>query len=111
MITKLYENTMVLCTKHSHPAFTNAQNIEQFASFIMLPFQYRQLAAELNSNGIKESNINMPILSVGTDMTHLEERSLLCSLVTNTVSAFKVLFVNSDRVNLDSTSAPPPPHR
>lgn len=78
-ITKAYENTIVLCTKHSHPAFTNSQNVERFASFIMLPFQYRQLAADLNSNGIKESTINMPILYVGTDMTHLEEKSLLCS--------------------------------
>lgn len=74
----------------------------------MLSFQYRQLAAELNSNGIKESNINMPVLSVGADMTHLEEKALLCSLVTNTVSAFKILYVNSDLVNLDSISAPPP---
>lgn len=74
----------------------------------MLPFQYRQLAAELNSNGIKESNSNMPLLSVGADMTHLEDKALLCSLVTNTVSAFKIPYVNSDLVNLDSISAPPP---
>lgn len=73
----------------------------------MLLLQYRQLAAELNSNGIKEYNINMSVLSVRTSMTHLGEKSLLCSLMTNTVLVFKIFYVNSDLLNLD-TSAPPP---
>lgn len=54
----------------------------------MLPLRYRQLAAELNANGIKEYNIHVSALTVGTGMTHLEEKSSLCSLMTNTVLAF-----------------------
>lgn len=74
----------------------------------MLLLQYRQLAAELNSKGIKEFNINMSVLSVRTNMTHLGEKSLLCSLMTNTGLVFKIFYVNSDLLNMDSSA--PPPH-
>lgn len=74
----------------------------------MLLLQYRQLAAELNSKGIKEFNINMSVLSVRTNMTHLGEKSLLCSLMSNTGLVFKIFYVNSDLLNMDSSA--PPPH-
>lgn len=44
-----YDNIIGLYTEQSHPASMNSQNVEEFASFIMPAFQYRQLAAELNS--------------------------------------------------------------
>lgn len=74
----------------------------------MLLLQYRQLAAELNSKGIKEFSINMSVLSVKTNMTHLGEKSLLCSLMSNTGLVFKIFYVNSDLLNMDSSA--PPPH-
>lgn len=55
----------------------------------MLPLRCRQLAAESNANGIKEYNIPVSALTVGTAVTHLEEKSSLCSLMTNTALAFK----------------------